>query len=961
MATKKKFALELKTIHGTYHVDSVTGEFLDSLDGYEILDFENSRDALPDLEDIQDSTEPEDYGPTQPSSVADRFGPSPESEASGSGNVMSRRTAPNDTLRPMGSRKDVTRSKDLPSKLAGVPTGMAMAGVGAALGSVAGPIGTMAGGLLGSLAGRRIGGFVVDDMRQNPQTMAQPGKTTKGPQAPQAPAGKKPRTNPMLDRKVEAVTRNVPVEEVVRREAIKSPSYNPRASRPDQMNFESVDSSLFGQPTRAPQPSRPVTPTPIGNAPPAPVGAVSRSPLGSVTPPVNLPASPVSDVTRSPLAGVPDALPAAPVGRVARAELAGIPDSLPASPVGNVQSTPLAAISRPSSLTPSPIGDVQRGRLANIPSSLAAAPIGAVTRNALAPVAPRNNPLLEDAVVRATTYPTPTLASEDRPQEETEERNETLQANLRALESQNYNAPKSYSERSAQDFLGDAFDDAPLGMTANNPGNLKYTGSSWQNANLPGIVGPTVHTDQGDPQIDFSSPEAGMAAAARLAVGKYDEGMTTLQDIIAGPGGWTPGAQYAVNNIARTLNIEPTDDLALRTDEGLKGFLGALARQEHGPMAAQYYTPDMWDTAVKETLYTDSLGVPTPTPRDSVVNRQVMPELDYDRFNAKAPSVNWGRATPDDIDPYTRGRLEEAQSMLDFSINVTSGYRDKATNTKVGGARNSQHVHGRAVDISLKDLDEDQRADLVSALGRVSEKGKGRIGAYSGNTGLHYDTAEHSTQNYGGLHPMYDTTIQNMEKAPSWFSKGLKAVKDKDYTNLETRQVKGFNIPEEEDKPAVGSYNPNFGFKTESQKAIEEAVDTAKKKGVTDEESVSKFDSFKTRTEMEETPEPTNFNSSLTTGYAGYAAPTVGNTLNSYNSGGFMGTPSSYAGGYASVGDGGVSYTRADGSTRNADGSAYDPWSGMRNKTGGNGDGGFGSGTMSDSARDSAKSGGGLF
>lgn len=886
MATKKKFALELKTRHGTYHVDSVSGEILENLDGYELLDFEDSRDALPDLEDIQDSTEPEDYGPTQPSNVTDRFGPSPQSEASGSGNVMSRRTAPNDTLRPMDVRKDVERSKDLPSKLAGVPTGMAMAGVGAALGSVAGPIGTLAGGLLGQMAGKRIGGFVVDDMRQNPQTMAQPGKTTKAqPKNVPVPKDRAPRTNPMLDRKVEAVTRNVPVEEVVRRESLKAPSYNPRAARPDQMGYETVDSAAFGQPQRASQPSRPVTPTPRANATPAPVGAVSRSPLGDVVTPGNLPASPVGAVTRS----------------------------------------PIADIARPTNLAPSPVGQVQRG------------PLG--------PVAQRSNPLLEAAVSRAVTpAATPTFAP------------------------------------------------------------------------MTGTLAP---------------------------------------------------------------------------------------------------------------------GTATPSPKPA---RQVMPELNYDRFNAKAPSVNWGGIDPDEVDPYTREKIEEAQSQLDFSINITSGFRDKATNARVGGASKSQHTHGRAADISLSNLDDDQRSDLVSALGRVSEKGKGRVGAYSGNTGLHYDTAPHSTQNYGGLHPMYDKTIKNMDRAPSWFSKGLQAVEKQDYTSLDSRKVKGFNIPDETPNPfaevtdkvtqgpqspragelslpgaftssgyydrpedektkmgftiagelsqstlqglrendpqaraelanvvatmenrahstrydgdingvlspsqynslnknaisttrnnwgaygqdikaavddyysgknkpttpeathyanydvvtpswdqsavnkqkvgdhtfsvvnlkdsTIQEYNPSIGFQTEAQRAIDKAINEATKESF--DENISNFDPFKTRTEQAETatPKSTSFSSVFNAGYAGYSAPTLGSAINNSTTGGFMGTPSSYAGGYASVGDGGVSYTRADGSTRNADGSAYDPWSGMRNRTGGNGGGGFGSGTMSDSARDSAKSGGGLF
>ena len=48
----------------------------------------------------------------------------------------------------------------------------------------------------------------------------------------------------------------------------------------------------------------------------------------------------------------------------------------------------------------------------------------------------------------------------------------------------------------------------PAGMRNNNPGNLKWSGSSWQRKNFSGMLGPsTTHgagnTDQGDPQIAF--------------------------------------------------------------------------------------------------------------------------------------------------------------------------------------------------------------------------------------------------------------------------------------------------------------------------------------------------------------------------------------------------------------------------------------------------------------------------
>src|SRR5688500_13996090 len=42
--------------------------------------------------------------------------------------------------------------------------------------------------------------------------------------------------------------------------------------------------------------------------------------------------------------------------------------------------------------------------------------------------------------------------------------------------------------------------------------------------------------------------------------------------------------------------------------------------------------------------------------------------------------------------------LEEYRELVDGPVVVVSGYRDKAHNTKVGGAPSSQHLYGNAVD-----------------------------------------------------------------------------------------------------------------------------------------------------------------------------------------------------------------------------------------------------------------------
>lgn len=124
----------------------------------------------------------------------------------------------------------------------------------------------------------------------------------------------------------------------------------------------------------------------------------------------------------------------------------------------------------------------------------------------------------------------------------------------------------------------------PLGMRVNNPGNIKYN----PRLGYAGMLGPSSHTDQGDPQMTFDNPLNGMTAAARLARVKYGRGQRSAATIIAGSGGWTPGNAAAATNIARTMGVGTADDLRLDDPAQMAKFLRALTRQEHGEASSLY-------------------------------------------------------------------------------------------------------------------------------------------------------------------------------------------------------------------------------------------------------------------------------------------------------------------------------------------------------------------------------------
>lgn len=123
----------------------------------------------------------------------------------------------------------------------------------------------------------------------------------------------------------------------------------------------------------------------------------------------------------------------------------------------------------------------------------------------------------------------------------------------------------------------------PAGMRNNNPGNIKFVGQK-----VPGIVGPSVNTDQGDPQAVFDTPESGMKAMYSLLGRKYAGGKLTPNQMIAGNMGWTPGNYDAAKNVARTMGIGPDDDIGFSDPQRAAKFMQALILQEHGQKGRLY-------------------------------------------------------------------------------------------------------------------------------------------------------------------------------------------------------------------------------------------------------------------------------------------------------------------------------------------------------------------------------------
>jgi len=89
----------------------------------------------------------------------------------------------------------------------------------------------------------------------------------------------------------------------------------------------------------------------------------------------------------------------------------------------------------------------------------------------------------------------------------------------------------------------------------------------------------------------------------------------------------------------------------------------------------------------------------------------------------------------DNVKDDVKTRLVAVQEEFGEQIPVVSGYRDPARNARAGGAKESMHTKGKAIDVSVRDWPFEKRLRLIRAASKAGFKG---IGVYANS--LHFDT-----------------------------------------------------------------------------------------------------------------------------------------------------------------------------------------------------------------------------
>lgn len=81
--------------------------------------------------------------------------------------------------------------------------------------------------------------------------------------------------------------------------------------------------------------------------------------------------------------------------------------------------------------------------------------------------------------------------------------------------------------------------------------------------------------------------------------------------------------------------------------------------------------------------------------------------------------------------------LQKVRDILAEAININSGYRSEAHNKIVGGVKNSQHLLGKAADVSMKNYTSKELAVIFEDLILNGVIKEGGLGLYNGF--VHYD------------------------------------------------------------------------------------------------------------------------------------------------------------------------------------------------------------------------------
>lgn len=111
-------------------------------------------------------------------------------------------------------------------------------------------------------------------------------------------------------------------------------------------------------------------------------------------------------------------------------------------------------------------------------------------------------------------------------------------------------------------------------------------------------------------------------------------------------------------------------------------------------------------------------------------------------FSVEEFDCNDGSKMPDSVMTNMIELAEQLQILRDHigkPIRITSGYRSKEYNRRIGGVRNSMHVIGKASDLVVTGMSSRELYAIINDLIRDGKMKQGGLGLYVSQGFVHYD------------------------------------------------------------------------------------------------------------------------------------------------------------------------------------------------------------------------------
>lgn len=111
-------------------------------------------------------------------------------------------------------------------------------------------------------------------------------------------------------------------------------------------------------------------------------------------------------------------------------------------------------------------------------------------------------------------------------------------------------------------------------------------------------------------------------------------------------------------------------------------------------------------------------------------------------FSVEEFDCNDGSKMPDSVMTNMIELAEQLQILRDHigkPIRITSGYRSKEYNRRIGGVRNSMHVIGKASDLVVTGMSSRELYAIINDLIRDGKMKQGGVGLYVSQGFVHYD------------------------------------------------------------------------------------------------------------------------------------------------------------------------------------------------------------------------------